>query len=611
VATLLVYAPAQRNGFVWDDTALVWRDPLIRSWRLIPEGFRHFLFIDATAADFYRPLQRLTLTADYALWGLHLEGTPPERDAFAHGYHLTNIYLHIAAALALFGLLERWLGAKRRWLAAGVALVWAVHPLQTSAVTYIAGRADPLAAFFGFTALTLGLMGLEGGKRAWLASSGAALCFLCALLSKESGFAALLIWFAMLAWRRVPRAIFLKWAAAAALVLGVYCGLRFTAQKVAPPNDRPTPLGVRPIVAARAVAEYAGLVLAPVNLRMERDVSSTPQGSTEANLANGQRREFQTLLGLALIAGLVAWWRRARRTAPEAALALICAAIAYLPISNLFSLNATVAEHWLYVPSAFLFTAVALTLFRPNPPGTDIPALRPYQRCALIALSVWTVWLGVRTWQRQPDWKDQATFFQHTIADGGDTARMHISLGQDLATRGEHEKALNQFKEALRREPKQPLAMLGFASESIWLKDYASAREMLDRAAAYPFVTASVLQLRGALDSLEKGIDRTSALKAAADAAPWDWTYRKRYLLALDQTGHTDVAARELSAFLKEQPFRGDSWKLLGDLLTKMHQRSAAVNAYAKAVQLDVHDEAARQSLRILTQSAQIEGFAP
>jgi hypothetical protein len=39
-ATFLVYWPAQRNEFVWDDTALVQRDPLIRSWRLIPEGFQ-------------------------------------------------------------------------------------------------------------------------------------------------------------------------------------------------------------------------------------------------------------------------------------------------------------------------------------------------------------------------------------------------------------------------------------------------------------------------------------------------------------------------------------------------------------------------------------------
>jgi len=50
---------------------------------------------------------------------------------------------------------------------------------------------------------------------------------------------------------------------------------------------------------------------------------------------------------------------------------------------------------------------------------------------------------------------------------------------------------------------------------------------------------------------------------------------------------------------------------MLGDLLTKMHQRPAAVTAYAEAVRLDVHDEAARQSLRILTQSAQIQDSAP
>src|SRR4030095_11010978 len=73
-ATSLVYWPAQRNGFVWDDTALVLRDPLIRSWRLIPESFRHFLFLDATASNFYRPLQRLTFTGDYALHDRNARG---------------------------------------------------------------------------------------------------------------------------------------------------------------------------------------------------------------------------------------------------------------------------------------------------------------------------------------------------------------------------------------------------------------------------------------------------------------------------------------------------------------------------------------------------------
>jgi len=139
------YWPALRNGFVWDDTALVLRDPLIRSWRLIPEGFRHFLFLDATASDFYRPLQRLTFTADYALFGF---GAP-------WGWHLTSICIHAAAAVALFFLALKLCDGKTA-IAFAAALVWAVHPMQTSAVTYVAGRADPLAALFGFSALALG-----------------------------------------------------------------------------------------------------------------------------------------------------------------------------------------------------------------------------------------------------------------------------------------------------------------------------------------------------------------------------------------------------------------------------------------------------------------------
>ena len=74
------YAPAVRNGFVWDDTALVLRDPLIRSWRLIPEGFNHFLFVDATASDFYRPIRRLIYTIDYAAFATHC--TNPDHDEF-------------------------------------------------------------------------------------------------------------------------------------------------------------------------------------------------------------------------------------------------------------------------------------------------------------------------------------------------------------------------------------------------------------------------------------------------------------------------------------------------------------------------------------------------
>lgn len=621
VATLLVYWPAQFNGFVWDDTALVLRDPLIRSWRLIPEGFGHFLFIDATASDFYRPIQRLSFTVDYAVW-----------EFFPKGYHLTNLYLHIGAALALFFLAERWPGKAPRPVAAAVAVIWAVHPLHSSAVTYISGRADPLAALFGFIALTFALISLEDRRSSRITAVGAALCFLAALLAKESGGAALLVWFAILAWQRPHRRIFLRWTLIAALVIAVYGGLRFSAQKVEPPRDRPTPVLARPVLAARALAEYAALLVAPVKLRMERDVSTVPQGTPPATMQNARWREYQTLLGLALLAVMVGWWRWARRKAPDAALALLAALIAYLPISNLFSLNATIAEHWLYVPSAFLFLAVARCISRASAaeaasahphaadrdesPGaqreSQTVAARLQRRngrifgriAALVLLGAWTVWLGVRTWRRQADWKDQESFLMQTIAAGGDTARMHVNLGVWEASRGHDERARDHFRNALAREPEQPIALLGLAAESIRLGDYNTARQALDHAAKFSHVAAEVAQLQGAMEFRESGTDATPAMKAAAAVAPLNWPFRKRYLTALIQTGKLEVAERELRAFLTEQPFRSDSWKMLGEMLSQMRQPAAAARAFDEAARRDVHDRQSVQRAHILRQVA-------
>src|SRR5438270_4380496 len=128
---LTAHMPVFRAGFVWDDTALILRDPLIRSWRLIPEDFQHFLFTDATPSDFYRPLQRLTYTLEY--WAVAVQPGL---------YHFTSILCHIAAALALllfanellrrFGLADK----TRRAVAFLATLAWAIHPIHSSAVTY-------------------------------------------------------------------------------------------------------------------------------------------------------------------------------------------------------------------------------------------------------------------------------------------------------------------------------------------------------------------------------------------------------------------------------------------------------------------------------------------
>ncbi len=566
-AVFAVYCPALKDGFVWDDTALVLRDPLIRSWRLIPSGFRHFLFTDATPSNFYRPMQRLTYTFDYWLYGF---GKP-------WGYHLTNILLHAGAVVFLF-LFARRLIARARpreagFLAGLAALFWAVLPLHSSAVIYVAGRADLLAALFGFLALYL-LEIARSGTRPVACVCGAALCVLGAMLSKESG-----ILFALLPLVFLPggKLRVRWWVPALCAALAVYAALRFSAAEIPPPYKPPVPLAVRPILAARAWAEYAGLLVAPIHLHMERDLVPLDAGNTAETLRRARLREAQTILGFALFAGFLFWCRRAWRRDRLAFACLLAFFAAYLPISNLFSLNAAAAEHWLYVPCAFLLLALFLSL--------------PMRRGFSFALVAWLAFFGVRTFLRNADWHDDRRFFETTIRDGGDSARMYTNLGSLESTEGHYKDALADFAQALSRPGDQPFACLGLAAAYVRLRDFPRARAQLEAVSAVPLVHSEYLQYLATVEYLEKGEDRVDLLREAASAG--SWAAEKRYISHLAERGEKVDAINELRRVLEREPFRAESWKMLGDLL-EANRPDLARQAFAEAAARDVHDDSSR-----------------
>src|SRR5207237_3483620 len=99
-----------------------------------------------------------------------------------------------------------------------------------------------------------------------------------------------------------------------------------------------------------------------LSLRMDRDVETQPTGFNGASLGRAAWRELQTLLGLILIAAFFYWMIRARARSPAVFISLLFAVIAYLPVSGVVALNATAAEHWIYLPSAFFFLSFLLEL---------------------------------------------------------------------------------------------------------------------------------------------------------------------------------------------------------------------------------------------------------
>ncbi len=578
----LVYAPSLKNGFVWDDHALIERDPLIRSWRLVAEGFQHFLFLDATPSNFYRPIQRLTYTADYHFWGLE-----------PFGYHLSNLLLHAAAGWMLFqftrrlGIL-RGLPTGRIEVAAGLlAGLWLVHPVHQSAVAYAAGRADLLAATALFASLTIGIGATTraGSLRVGGLLAGA-VWLLIATLSKEAGLSGLLLFPLFLIWIDPKR-----WPLPVAFVGGVTTGyLALRQAAVHSPFVQSSQFERLPDAMLRALAEYAGLLLAPLSPRMERDSRlASDAGQSEIWQHGLWVAGGVGLAALAFIALGVAV-RRNRPWAPAA----VAAVVTYLPISGLQPLNATMAEHWLYLPSAFGAVAIAIA-------GAGSTWPRRWMVSLLLAGLIWGIGIGGRTRAACRTWKNDQTFFETTRRDGGATARVYLNLALLAIREGQMEAAERLLAECIRLAPDLAFARINRGNLAYRKGQHAEARSEYLAAWDEPLTRSAVLINLAQSEWKESGIDQSSRLLQAARIDPFDWPTHRRLILWFGSQGRWESAYEELAGFLQRQDFRAESWMLLGELFEQVRQPARALEAYEQAAALDTHHQPARAALNRLS----------
>lgn len=98
--------------------------------------------ITEVGTNYWHPLTWLSHMLDVSLFGMR-----------AGGHHLTNLVLHTANVLLLFGFLRYSTG--RLWASAFVAALFAIHPLHVESVAWISERKDVLSTFFFFAALWL------------------------------------------------------------------------------------------------------------------------------------------------------------------------------------------------------------------------------------------------------------------------------------------------------------------------------------------------------------------------------------------------------------------------------------------------------------------------
>lgn len=183
--TLMAFANVLSNGFVGDDYLVIVDNALYETWENFPQLFTSRYITDAggvfnfahfshTGSVAYRPVLSATFFFDYWLW---------QRNAF--GYHLHNLCLHVFNAVLVYFIL--FLISKNFPLALLGAVLFAVHPVKSEAVSSIGYRADILASFFFLSAFLSYIRQNQcrGFKHALMGGVAHAAFFL-AVFSKES-----------------------------------------------------------------------------------------------------------------------------------------------------------------------------------------------------------------------------------------------------------------------------------------------------------------------------------------------------------------------------------------------------------------------------------------
>jgi protein O-mannosyl-transferase len=408
-AAILTYSNTFTNDFVWDDASSVLIHQDVQNPARIAELFtkdqHHY---GRGQGNFYRPLVSVSFMIDYAISGGQGQNVSPFM------FHLSNVLWHGAAAVLLLALLIR-LGA-RDYAAICVALVYAVHPVHTEAVTYISGRADSMSAAFMFAALAFALWDTNVQTRLTGALLSG-LLFICALLSKEAALIyapllALCIWAAPTIERRTTMEKFREHFVAVGLAISLtvaYAGLRATVLNFGSDSTpRAISFAERVGEVLGAFALYIKVIVWPSGLHMERVLDEQPL--------------WQILLGLILLAGIIAWMLaaiRAKRIRTAAGLAWFL--ITWLPISGIFPLNAPMAEHWLYVPIAGLLWAVAELVW----PLVRRGSAR-YAAAAALALVVFA--FLATSINRNHDWRSNQAIYAATLEKNPDTIRVNYNL---------------------------------------------------------------------------------------------------------------------------------------------------------------------------------------
>lgn len=464
LVSLLLYGNTLNGDFVYDDTYIHNRSDL-RFKEIFLKLWEQPYVLRNRATGTYRPLSMATFALNYQIFGDRPES-----------FHVVNIILNGIATFLVYILIESLFGNPMLSLTA--ALIFAVLPIHTEAVTSIKSRDELLSAVFALLSLLTSLRALRMPQNFTRMAALSIFFFLLAVLSKEFSLvfvpfitAAIAKSAYKLSWKKI-----LGYLCLFLPVILFYLAVRFLVlQNSAFGADdaffaidplRGSAWWVRFWTSGKVLFLYMVKILLPLRL-------SATYSYNHLTLVDNPLSSPEAIAGILLLITLMAILVKGLSKKSPPGLAVFLFFFAYIPVSKLIIVTGDLfAERWMYFPSIGIALGLAYAF----------TILQKRQRAAaLLAIALFLSFYGLRTIQRNRVWISKNALYESMIADAPDSVAGYVNLGLLKLQEGNLAEAKSLAVKGSQIYDKHPPLLNLLAVIAVREKRYQDAEFLLNR----------------------------------------------------------------------------------------------------------------------------------
>jgi hypothetical protein len=412
LAVLLSYANSLTGDFQFDDYNVIVNEPQVHGWTAWFAGLGHGI----------RPLLKLSYTLNWTI------------NATTLSFHLGNLLIHLSNTFLVYRLSQIFVqqrGQPFQFTPLIGALLFAVHPIHTEAVSYISGRSISLMTFFYLAALLSYAIGRAQQNKIYLLIA-TPLLFLLALATKETAVTlpfALLLWELSQGgdWRASLKRQWPSWVILLASTLFFLLNENYFSQM-----QRSAELNSLQGNIATQLEGFTYLIrqwALPLWLNIDPDLA------LQHNFAD-------SLLPLIIFVGLSVITWHCRRKRPWISFALAWAMLHLLPLYLLLPRIDVANERQMYLASWPLFLALGIEL-----------RLWLSKRVLQLAVTALLLTLVGLTVLRNQIYRNEITLWEDTVKNSPHKARVHNNLGYAYLLAQRPAEARREFMLTLQLDP--------------------------------------------------------------------------------------------------------------------------------------------------------------